>query len=225
MNDDRDDVDLLSLGPADAPFSVVLAHGAGAPMDSPFMNTVAEGLAREGLRCVRFEFPYMAARRADGRRRPPNPQRQLLATWRAVVSQLGAPQRLVIGGKSMGGRMASLVADECGAAGLVCLGYPFHPVGKPERLRTEHLATLRTPTLIVQGERDALGRREEVQTYTLAPSVRLEWMPDGDHDLKPRKASGHTHEENLALAVNAVAQHVARLQAAQATQATQAAES
>ncbi|MEO0971813.1 MAG: alpha/beta family hydrolase [Pseudomonadota bacterium] len=195
----------LEDGPVGAPFTIVLAHGAGAPMDSPFMHEVSTRIAAEGSRCVRFEFPYMAARREDGKRRPPNPQSRLLQTWRELVLQLGVPrERLLIGGKSMGGRMASLLADELEVAGVVCLGYPFHPAGKPERLRTAHLLDLRTPTLIVQGERDPLGRREEVESYDLSACVEVVWAPDGDHDLKPRKASGHSHEDNLVLAVRAV---------------------
>ncbi len=205
-------MDLLVDGPKNARWTTILAHGAGAPMDSPFMNTVAEGLAERGVRCLRFEFPYMAARREDGRRRPPNPQARLLDMWRSVVAQTGElPSRLIIGGKSMGGRMASLLADELGVAGLVCLGYPFHPAGKPERLRTEHLEALRTPTLIVQGERDALGRREEVEDYVLSGAIRVHWASDGDHDLKPRKASGRTHEANLSEALIAVEAFIASL--------------
>jgi hypothetical protein len=204
-------MDFLTDGPDTAAATVVLAHGAGAPMDSPFMAAMAEGLAARGLRVVRFEFPYMAARRAEGKKRPPDPERRLLETWRAVVADLGSARRLVIGGKSMGGRMASLVADELGVAGLACLGYPFHPPGKPENLRTAHLETLRTPTVVVQGERDPFGRRDEVETYRLSPAIRLVWAPDGDHDLKPRKASGRSHDDTMALALDAVADLAGRV--------------
>ncbi len=210
--------DLLTDGPETAPLTVVLAHGAGAPMDSPFMQAVARGLAARGLRVVRFEFPYMAMRRRTGGKRPPDRQPVLLDTWRRVIAQvaaLGGSGGLVIGGKSMGGRMASLVADEAGVRGLVCLGYPFHPPGRsghpPGRLkntRTEHLATLKTPTLIVQGERDALGKRDEVAAYDLSPAIRLHWIGDGDHSLDPRKKSGRTTEQNRAEAVDAIAAFV-----------------
>jgi hypothetical protein len=198
-------------GPDSAPATVVLAHGAGAPMDSPFMNTVAEGLAARGLRVVRFEFPYMAQRREDGRKRPPNPQNVLLQAWRELVGELPTTGKRIIGGKALGGRMASLVAEELGVDGLVCLGYPFHPPGKPDRLRTEHLQTIRTPTLIVQGERDTFGRRDEVNGYSLADTIELAWMPDGDHSFKPRKRSGYTEGGNLEQAVEAVARFVERL--------------
>ncbi len=195
--------ELLCDGPSDAERTIVLAHGAGRGWDSPSLVAIAEGLARAGHRVVRFEFPYMVRRREDGTRRPPDRQPVLLETWRAVIEALG-PDGLVIGGKSMGGRMASLVADECGVAGLVCLGYPFHPPAKPEKLRTEHLAGLFTPTLIVQGVRDRFGTPGEVAGYLLSEEIRVHWMPDGDHDLVPRKKSGRTAEENWAEAVDVI---------------------
>ena len=195
--------DFLVDGPAAAALTFAFAHGAGAPMDTPFMNFFAAGLADRGWRVVRFEFPYMARRRREARRPPPDRQPVLLATWQRVIEALG-PERLVIGGKSMGGRMASLIADEAGVRGLACLGYPFHPAGKPERLRTEHLAALQTPCLICQGSRDALGNAAEVAGYDLAGSIRLHWAADGDHDLKPRKASGRTAERNWTEAVEAL---------------------
>jgi predicted alpha/beta-hydrolase family hydrolase len=188
--------------------TLALAHGAGAPMDSPFMNAMARGLAEQGLHVARFEFPYMRSRREEGRRRPPDREPVLLQTWRDAVAALGGRNRVVIGGKSMGGRMASLVADELGVRGLVCLGYPFHPPGKPESLRVKHLEPLRTPTLIVQGTRDALGSREEVEGYALSPAIRLVWLEDGDHSFKPRVSSGHTEKGHLAAAVEAVAEFV-----------------
>jgi predicted alpha/beta-hydrolase family hydrolase len=187
--------DLLFDGPDDARITVAFAHGAGAPMDSEFMTAIAAKLADAGLRVARFEFPYMARRRADGKRRPPDRMPVLLQAFRDVVAALG-PGTVVVAGKSMGGRVASMVADEAGAAGLVCFGYPFHPPGKPEKLRTEHLETLRTPALVLQGERDPFGSRDEVAGYRLSKSMTVVFLPDGDHDLKPRKASGRTREEN-----------------------------
>ena len=184
--------------------TLVLAHGAGAPMDHPWMERVCALLAGEGVHTVRFEFPYMAARRTTGKRPGPNPSRVLEAAWREVIDELGA-EGLVIGGKSMGGRIASMVAEEAGVAGVVCFGYPFHPPGKPDRLRTAHLEAIRTPVLILQGERDPFGRREEVAGYALSEQVRVHWLIDGDHGLKPRKASGRTEAENLAEAVGEAA--------------------
>lgn len=200
-------MDLLIDGPKDATVTLALAHGAGAPMDSDFMDAFAQGIATGNRRVARFEFTYMAARRHGGAKRPPAPQDKLIAEWRAVIAHLRQtyPQSLVaIVGKSLGGRMASLIADEVGAASLVCLGYPFHPPGRPERLRTAHLAKLCTPTLIVQGTRDSLGSRQEVADYALAPSIRFHWAEDGDHNLKPRKASGRTEPQNWAEAISAV---------------------
>ncbi len=195
--------DLLVDGPTNAPRTVALAHGAGAGMDSPFMEFFAKGLAGRGVRVVRFEFPYMASKRATGKQKPPDREPVLRETWRQVIERLGR-EGLVIGGKSMGGRIASLIADEADIAGLVCLGYPFHPAGKPGRLRVEHLKSIRTPTLIVQGERDPFGGREEVAGYELSPAIRVAWMPDGDHSLKPRKASGRTERENWEAGVREV---------------------
>lgn len=202
-------------GPAKAAMTVTLAHGAGAPMDSPFMETVAKGLADKGLRVARFEFPYMAKRRSEGTKKPPDRAPVLLQTWRDAIDQLGR-ERLIVGGKSMGGRIASMIAatlEQEGApvSGVACLGYPFHPPGKPERLRTEHLETIKTPTLILQGERDPFGKRDEVEAYNLSNAVELHWLTDGDHGLKPRKASGRSEADNIEEAVAALARFAAAL--------------
>jgi len=196
-------VEFLYDGPADAERTIVLAHGAGRGWDSPSLVAIVGWLAESGHRVVRFEFPYMVRRRMDGSRRPPDRQPVLLDTWREVIERLGETG-LVIGGKSMGGRMASLVADECQVAGLVCLGYPFHPPAKPEKTRTEHLVDLVTPTLMIQGDRDRFGTPDEVAGYELSDSIQLDWMPDGDHDLVPRKKSGRTAEQNWSRAVERI---------------------
>ncbi len=195
-------------GPEESPATILLAHGAGAAMDTPFMQTIAQGLAEAGLRVGRFEFPYMARRRLDGKRRPPDRQPVLLECWHAAIAAAGPADRLVIGGKSMGGRMASLIGDQAQVRGLICLGYPFHPPGRPERLRTDHLEALSTPTLICQGERDSMGNRAEVERYDLSDAIRLCWLADGDHSFKPRKASGTTEQANLAAAVAAIGEYV-----------------
>ncbi|KJK05535.1 MULTISPECIES: alpha/beta family hydrolase [Pseudomonas] len=186
---------------------LILAHGAGAPMDSGFMEEMAQRLAAQGLGVLRFEFPYMAQRRLDGGKRPPNPQAKLLECWCEVYQQVRplVAGSLAIGGKSMGGRMASLLADELGADALVCLGYPFYAAGKPEKPRVAHLAELNTPTLIIQGERDALGNRQTVEGYTLSPAIELCWLEAADHDLKPLKASGFSHADHLATAAQKIA--------------------
>ncbi|AFL50109.1 putative alpha/beta-hydrolase family hydrolase [Sinorhizobium fredii] len=188
-------------GPEHAPVTILLAHGAGAPMDSLSMSATAKALGEAGFRVARFEFGYMAARRTDERKPPPRAE-TLNPEYRAAVAELGAKGPLIIGGKSMGGRVASMVADELHAsgeiAGLLCLGYPFHPPAKPEQLRTRHLADLRTPTLICQGTRDEFGTRDEVQGYTLSEKIEFLWLEDGDHDLKPRKSiSGFSAADHL----------------------------
>ena len=196
-------IETLSNGPVDARTTLILAHGAGAPMDTPFMETVATGVAAARIRVLRFEFAYMARRREDEKRRPPDRQPVLLDCWRSVFASVEC-ERVAIGGKSMGGRMASLIADEVGAAALVCLGYPFHPPGKPDRLRTDHLQAMATPTLILQGGRDPFGTCSEVAGYALAKSIRIHWLDDGNHDLAPRKKSGRTAEQNLGEAVEEI---------------------
>lgn len=194
-------VNFLFDGQDDAPVTILLGHGAGAPMDSASMTATARALAAAGFRVARFEFGYMAARR-HGHRKPPPRAETLNPEYKAAVEQLGGAGPLIVGGKSMGGRVASMVADELYAAGkvvgLLCLGYPFHPPAKPRQLRTAHLAELKTPTLICQGTRDEFGTREEVAGYTLSESIRVLWLEDGDHDLKPRKAiSGFSTADHL----------------------------
>jgi len=195
----------LVCGPTTGPATVLLAHGAGAGMESPFMQHMAEGLAQQGWQVIRFEFPYVAQQRISGRKRPPNKTDILLQCYAEQVSSLPAKRPLIIGGKSMGGRIASLLADELWSQnkilGCICLGYPFHPLGKPKTLRVEHLQNLQTPTLVIQGERDAMGNREDVNTYALSEQLQLAWMPDGDHSFKPRKRSGRSDLQNLNLAV------------------------
>jgi predicted alpha/beta-hydrolase family hydrolase len=195
-------------GPLGAPATVLLAHGACAPMDSPFMAAIAGGLAESGWRVVRFEFPYMARQRILERRQGPDRMPVLQEAFRQQVQleKTEQPGRTVfIGGKSIGGRVASLLVDELAASdgvrGCLCLGYPFHPPGKPLQLRTDHLAGLQTPTLILHGERDSFGRREEVETYRLSPQVQLRWIPSGDHSFKPTRSSGVSEAENWATAV------------------------
>ncbi|MEY4352796.1 MAG: hypothetical protein RLZZ609_1037 [Cyanobacteriota bacterium] len=198
------DVPRLIDAPPNAPATLLLAHGAGAPMDSPFMDAIATGLAAQGWRVVRFEFPYMARLRLTGRKGAPDALPRLKETFRAEVALAAASAPLIIGGKSLGGRVASLLVDELAPAGVrscLCFGYPFHPPGKPQQLRIDHLVTLNTPTLILQGERDPFGRRDEVVNYPLSPQVQVQWIPSGDHSFKATRSSGRSEAENIALAV------------------------
>lgn len=186
--------------------TLLLAHGAGAPMDSAFMQQLVSALNGQGLAVVRFEFPYMQARRLTGKRAPPNPMPRLLEAfreqWRRVSGEHPGP--LLVGGKSMGGRVASMLADELGAAGLICFGYPFHPPGKPEKTRVEHLSGLRTPALIIQGTRDPFGKTQEVEKYQLSTQVDLHWLESADHDFTPLKRSGQDQPAMIRQAAEAV---------------------
>ncbi|MBL4767441.1 MAG: alpha/beta fold hydrolase [Rhodobacteraceae bacterium] len=210
---------LLWNGPEDARTILILAHGAGAPMDSPFMDYFAENLAAQGIRVLRFEFSYMAERRVTGKKRPPERAEKLLAAWRQVIDSLARDRDIYIGGKSMGGRMASLIADEMTAAGrisgLICLGYPFYAAGRQDRPRTEHLMGMTTRALIVQGDRDAMGNRETVTGYDLSPAIRVSWADDGNHDLVPRKRSGFTQEANWQQAIQNILQFITQAKGAE----------
>lgn len=183
----------------------IFAHGAGAGMDHAFMQAVAKGLAQKGVQVVRFNFPYMVKRTEDGKKRPPDRAPKLLEAYQAVINEHCPSGRVVIGGKSMGGRMASLLSAEDKVAAIACLGFPFHPPGKPENYKGAHLADLDKPCLILQGERDTFGKKEEFADFALSPKVSVEFIPDGDHSFKPRKSSGHTEEGNIALAVEHLA--------------------
>lgn len=199
---------LLVDAPAAPGGTLVLAHGAGAPMDSAWMAAATAALVGAGLRVVRFEFPYMAARR-DGVRLPPPRAESLLPAYRAaladVLARFDGP--VLIGGKSLGGRVATMTAAaplDPRVVGVVALGYPFHPPGAPDKLRLAPLAAARLPVTIVQGERDPFGNRGEVEGYDLPTGVAIRWCADGDHDLAPRRASGHTLAGHLDAAAAAV---------------------
>ncbi|WP_229624852.1 alpha/beta fold hydrolase [Vibrio parahaemolyticus] len=186
-------------GPENGPL-FVFAHGAGAGMEHDFMTAVAKGLVEQGIRVVRFNFPYMVKRSEDGKKRPPDRAPKLLEVYSEVIAHF-ASSPVVIGGKSMGGRMASLLAEHELVAGIACLGFPFHPPGKPEKFKGDHLASIDKPTLILQGERDTFGKREEFDEFVFSQQVKVSFLPDGDHSFKPRKSSGHTAADNIALAV------------------------
>lgn len=185
---------------------IILAHGAGAGLDSAFMQYFADGLAKAGFECILFNFSYMEMRAADGKKRPPDRAPKLLEHFKAVIDQVGRDHPLIIGGKSMGGRMASMLAAETPtiADGMILLGYPFHPPGKPEKLRTEHLGDITMPTLLIQGERDTFGGTALVNSLNLPSHFNIEWAMDGDHSFKPRKASGRTETQNWDEAIAAI---------------------
>jgi uncharacterized protein len=204
---------ILENGPENASHRLIIAHGAGAGITFPFLEQISELIAGHDFAITRFEFAYMAERRDGGKKRPPPKVDVLTQEYANLISAVTARapkgQKLCIGGKSLGGRVASMIADEqfrAGQiAGLVCLGYPIHPPGQPDKLRTAHLETLACPALIVQGERDPFGNRAEVERLKLSPKIKLHWIGDGDHDFGPRGASGFTRKGNLLDAANAVA--------------------
>ena len=205
---------LIAMAKAKTTPILLLAHGAGAPMDSPFLESFAARIIARGVSVARFEFDYMAQRR-HGRRKPPPRAEALMGEYAAAIAEVRTrhPKSAIwIGGKSLGGRVASMVAAAQFAAenisGCVCLGYPFHPPKQPDKLRTAHLEALECPTLIVQGERDPFGTRPEVEGYALSDSIQIAWIGDGDHDLKPRAKSGRTVGANLDAAADAVADFV-----------------
>ena len=206
--------------PAENPAAVsAIAHGAGAGMAHPLMAGVAQGLAEGGVSVLRFNFPYM-----DARRRVPDPAPVLLRTWETAVRRaqdLGVGLPLVVGGKSLGGRMASMLAAAQGAAfpaaALVLFGYPLHPRGKADRLRDAHLAKVRAPMLFLQGTRDPLARLDLIEKVVeKLPRARLHVVLGADHSFRVpgvRRSDRDSGEELgriAALYVHGVATNSAR---------------
>lgn len=193
--------------------TLILAHGAGAPADSEFMKWLSGALAAEGIATVRFEFPYMTRRREDGRKRPPDRQPVLLSYFREVIQQTAVRRggRVFVGGKSMGGRMASLLAAESDLAdileGCICFGYPFHPPGKTERWRVEHFDSFCTPVMIIQGTRDPFGKREEVERCESVSGAgrQIYWLEGGNHDFKPLARQAETQNQLIEQAAKVAA--------------------
>src|SRR5829696_2789452 len=165
--------------------ALVVGHGAGAGQTSPFMVRTAEGLAARGISVATFDFPYMTAGRSVPDRAPVLEQAWRDAIDRAREELAGLP--LFIGGKSMGGRISSQVAAQGvdGVSGLIFLGYPLHPPGKPEQRRDAHLPEVREPMLFVQGARDAFGTADEIrQLLPRLQRATLHEVPGGDHSFK-----------------------------------------
>ncbi|WP_246161391.1 alpha/beta family hydrolase [Segnochrobactrum spirostomi] len=211
LEDGSGEVAFLVSTPAGASKgTLLLAHGAGAAMDSSFMNRFAGHATIAGVTVMRFEFRYMAERRDSGRKRPPPAAEKLVGEFRAA---LGAALRMtegpfVIGGKSLGGRVAAMVAGldlDPRVGAVVCLGYPFHAAGDVGVTRLAPLEALRIPALVVQGERDPFGDRKEIEALPALPKVRFVWSEDGSHDLAPRGGSPATWDGNLRDAAQAAA--------------------
>ncbi len=158
------------------------------------MNRLTARLVAKNLRVIRLDFDYMAQAKRSGKNRPPSRVPKLVEEFRQLAEQ---EQVAFVGGKSLGGRVASLLATQMELKGWVAFGYPYHPPGQPDKLRTDHLGRCRCPGLICQGERDTFGKREEVEAMELPDELRLAWMTDGDHQFKPRKYSSATLDDNL----------------------------
>lgn len=200
----------------DARATVVLGHGAGGPMDSAFMNRLAAALVAEGLAVARFEFAYMASRRVDGKKRPAPKAELLVSEYATALAEILAASSgpVAIGGKSMGGRVAAMLSGvelDPRVIALACFGYPFHPIGEPDRLRRAPIDQSRLATIILQGERDEFGNRDYVEALNLDPAVQLIWLTDGNHDFGPRGRSEATLKGNITLSARALASYIDRL--------------
>ncbi len=203
--------------------TLILAHGAGAAMDSHVMTQIAEALSQQHIKVIRFEFEYMAARRLTGKRAPPPNIEKLTQEWLkwlALAKPTLKSSPVFIGGKSIGGRVATLMNSSAMSLthtgnntnlnwqGVCCIGYPFHPNGQPEKIRTAHLHHQQQPILIAQGTRDAFGNKDEVIHYQLPSSLNLIWLTSADHDLKPLKKSGFNHVQTIEQSALAIAQFI-----------------
>lgn len=168
--------------------SILLAHGSGAPMDTPFMDKATQALCGAGLTVYRYEFAYMAARRSGGKQAPPPRFEKLQEELRNIWEEWEAPGPRYLGGKSLGSRVSLSMASQLGAAGAIALGYPFHPPGKPDNVRLAPFQSLNCPVLILQGTRDPFGTPADVATYALPTRVEIYWLEGGTHDLTVRKS-------------------------------------
>jgi predicted alpha/beta-hydrolase family hydrolase len=196
-----------NLPAAPAVATVALAHGAGAGWDAAFMTRMAEALAVEGIAVARFQFGYMARRAEGGKAAPPPAAERLVKEYRTALEAIAAAPEAVgpilAAGKSLGGRVAAMTANEPlgdRVAGVICLGYPFHPPGQPELPRLAPLANVVLPTLVLQGERDEFGNRGEVEGYDIGTHARVVFLEDGNHDFGPRGQSPATLRGNISLA-------------------------
>ncbi|MCH1920472.1 alpha/beta fold hydrolase [Shewanella sp. A3A] len=207
MNCSPDDCRFDSAPNADT--LLIFAHGAGADMSHPFMQAITELLVAQGFAVLRFNFPYMQKRAEDGKRRPPDRAPKLLARFSEVLQQVcdeNAYQRVFLLGKSMGSRMATMLAADPlpeVVKGVICLGYPFLPKGKTAP-RLEAIEQCLLPILIVQGERDSFGTKTQLQQWPLPTNITVEFLPDGDHSFEPRKRADVSLAQNYHHAVTAI---------------------
>lgn len=202
----------ISIDQASLPIAnFVFAHGAGANKDSEFMLSVTKNLVKQQINVIRFNFEYMQKAIELDKRHPPDRIDKLCAYYQQIVSGVSDSLPIFIGGKSMGGRVSTMILDHSKAKAALCFGYPFHPPGKLDKLRVEHLQELRKPLLVLQGERDTFGTQAEISNYSLAKTVKCHFLPDGDHSLKPRKSSGLTQSDNINKATDMAAKFIKEL--------------
>ena len=189
---------------------LIFAHGAGANMHHPFLEKITHLLNEQNINVLRFNFPYMDKRELDGKKYPPNRMPILLECYQEVLVATDNVLPVFIGGKSMGGRVAATLAksEKTEVKGVICLGYPFHPAKKPEKLRLEPLQDTKKSILILQGDRDFLGCKSEIENYEISNLCQLQYFEDGDHDLKPRVKSGFTHQQHIEQAVHAIVRFI-----------------
>lgn len=202
----------------DAKALVIFAHGAGADMEHEYIEALVRLMNAKKLSVLRFNFPFMDKRKLDGKRRPPDRMPALIACYQSVLSSISVDSNahlpIYIGGKSMGGRVAAMLSCDKVLMfnekinGVICLGYPFHPVKKPEKLRLAPLQETHLPVLILQGQRDALGSEEEINSYEVSSRCQLHYFHDGDHDLKPRIKSGYNLKQHQNSAINKMSEFI-----------------
>ncbi|WP_417670644.1 alpha/beta family hydrolase [Roseibium sp.] len=209
---------LWSTPETPATATLLLAHGAGAAMDSAFMNKLAEALKTEGIAVARFEFAYMAARRTGGSKRPPPKADKLIGEFQTALQSImqACDGPILIGGKSMGGRVAAMLAGGASLPGRVkgvtCFGYPFHATGKPDAdWRMAPLEEAKRPVQILQGDRDPFGSQAELDAITMPSHVALHYLEDGNHDFGPRGKSPATLDGNITEAAQTIAAFAAGL--------------
>lgn len=203
---------------------VIFSHGAGADMHHEFMEQIATLFNQANINVLRFNFPYMDRRKETGKRYPPDRMPKLIDCFTAVIKEFTPNNEnlklpLFIGGKSMGSRVAATLAGDEDISlffqGVFCLGYPFHPPKKPEKLRLEPLQDTQKPIVVVQGERDTLGSEIEIIDYQVSSLCQFVFLSDGDHSLKPRVKSGFTHEQHMKSAVESIVNFIESQSAAE----------
>ena len=195
---------ILINGPKEAKNILLLAHGAGAPMDSIFMNTISDGLNNNGIITFRFEFPYMEKRRS-GKNTFPDKLDVLCDFYKKIyfnIKKANPDKNIWLGGKSMGGRVSTLISRSLDIKGVIVFGYPFHPINKLDKLRLESLQLSGPPILIIQGTRDKFGTITEVKKYKIHKNNTIFWIKDGDHSYNTLKKSELSSKDAIVQAYN-----------------------